>query len=83
MAIIIRVALPSSFRAASYHGGFKSIINIAGVRRARRRSTSAPPVWRGFLFAVIARRAAVGRTNLFIGTYLSAAATLTRPDTAS
>ena len=40
----------------------KSIINIAGVRRARRRSTSAPPVWRGFLFAIIARRAAVGRT---------------------
>ena len=62
MAIIIRVALPSSFRAASYPWRLKSIINIAGVRRARRRSTLAPPVWRGFLFAIIARRAAVGRT---------------------
>ena len=63
MAIIIRVALPSVI----IQGGvlpwrLKSIINIAGVRRARRRSTSAPPVWRGFLFAIIARRAAVGRT---------------------
>ena len=63
MAIIIR----SGCFAVIIQGGvlpwrLKSIINIAGVRRARRRSTSAPPVWRGFLFAIIARRAAVGRT---------------------
>ena len=46
MAIIIRVALPSSFRAASYHGGSSQllILLVSAVRGAvplRRRRSGA------------------------------------------